>query len=234
MSTGNANVNVSNQSSSLTRSIFSGDYAAADEGSFFTAFLGATAVSANAVSNQGLATANPAVIVNNINPAGGYNVYLRSIKLRYTTAVTGTTNVNFVGVLSPLPSSITTAGTAMTGPTNVNSASGTTSRIACTGGAHVVTTQASVAGSRIAVSGPVTSIIPIVLDQWLFSFGEVAQGNAFGTVITTTTSFISVACPPVIVAPGWMFTFGLWGASWQAAAAAYSYDIAFIERPAGQ
>ena len=235
MSTGATNTNVQNQGPSApVRSIFVGDYAAADEGSYFTTWLGATAVSASAVTTQALGTSLPQIVINNINPNTGYNVYLRSIKLRLTTAVTGITSVYHVGVLNPNPATITTAGTAMNGPTNVNSNSGTTSRIACTAGAHAVTTQASVPGSRIVHTGPVTSIIPIVLDQYHFEFGNAGGGNTFGTVLGTTTSFISVSCPPVIIAPGWIYTFGLWGPSWQAAAAAYTFDVAFIERPAGQ
>lgn len=234
MSTGGPNPNVSSQNTIPTRTVLTGDLAAADEGSYFTAWLGATASTAQACTTQVLATTNPHIVIQNTNPAGGSNVYLRSIKLRVTTATTGITSVYHVGCLYPNFASFTTIGTALNGPTNVNSNSGTTSRVAIYGGVNVCTTQGSAPGSRIVHTGPVTSIIPIVLDQWMFSFGDGTVGNAFGTVIGTTTSFISVACPPVVIAPQWFYSFGLWGPSWAASAPSYTYDVAFIERPAGQ
>lgn len=234
MSQGSANPNVAVASSTPFRAIFAGDYGAADEGSFFTSWLGATANTAVAVTTQALGTSSPHIVIQNQQPAGGYNIYLRSIKLRITTATTGVTNVNHVGVLSPVLTSWTTQGTALNGPTNVNGSSGTTSRALVYAGVNVVTTQGSVPASRIVHTGPVTSIIPIVLDQWMFSFGDAAVGNSFGTVIGTTTSFISVALPPVIIPPQWLYTFGLWGTSWAASAPSYTQDVAFIERPSGQ
>lgn len=234
MSTGAANPNVSLQTSALVRNIFSGDYAAADEGSYFTAWLGATANTAVAVTTQALGTSSPHIVIQNQQPVGGYNIYMRSIKFRITTATTGITNVNHVGVVSPVLTSWTTQGTAMNGPTNVNGGSGTTSRALVYAGVNVVTTQASVPASRIVHTGPVTSIIPIVLDQWMFTFGDVASGNNFGTVIGTTTSFISVSLPPVVIPPQSLYTFGLWGTSWASSAPTYLQDVAFIERPSGQ
>jgi hypothetical protein len=211
------------------------EFAYADEGSYFTASLGATANTAVAVTTQALGTSSPHIVIQNTSPAGGYNLYLRSIKLRITTATTGITNVNHVGVLNPNPQAFTTLGTVFTaGPANANAASGTTSRALIYGGVNVCTTQASSSGSRIVHTGPVTSIIPIVLDQWIFDFGGGTGGNSFGTVISTTTSFISVSCPPVIIAPQWFYTFGLWGTSWAASAPSYLMDVGYIERPSGQ
>ena len=120
MSQGGANPSVSTQNTTPTRSVLMGDYGAADEGSYFHAWLGATSVSASAVTSMALGTSLPMIVINNVNPVGGYNVYLRAIKMRYTTAVTGITSVYHVGVLNPTPATITSAGTAMNGPANVN------------------------------------------------------------------------------------------------------------------
>lgn len=235
MSTGVANPNVGSLGSAPVRSILMGDYAAADEGSYFTASLGATANTAVAVTTQALGTSSPHIVIQNTNPAGGFNIYLRSIKMRITTATTGITNVNHVGVLHSVPGEWTTLGTVFSaGPANSNSSSGTTSRANIYGGVNVVTTVASCPSARIVHTGPVTSIIPIVLDQWMFDFGGGTGGPAFGTVIGTTTSFISISCPPVIIAPQWFYTFGLWGTSWAASAPSYLLDVAYIERPSGQ
>lgn len=235
MAQGTANPSVTTQNSIPIRPIFAGDYGAADEGSFFTANIGtATASTAVAVTTQALGTSSPHIVVKNNNPVGtGYNIYLRAIKLRITTATTGITSVNHVGVLNPNSSAFTTTGTLFTGPSNVNSSSQTTSGALIYGGVNVCTTVASSPGARIVHSGPVTSIIPIVLDQWIFGFGELQGGNTFGTVIGTTTSFVSVSVAPVVIAPGWFYTFGLWGPGWAASAPSYLYGIAYIERPPG-
>lgn len=235
MSSGQANPNVATQATAPVRIVMMGDYGAADEGSYFNTSLGATANTAVAVTTQALATSSPHIVIQNTNPVGGPNVYLRSIKLRITTATTGITNVNHVGVLHSNPAEWTTLGTVFSaGPANVNSASNLTSRINVYGGVNVVTTQTASPNSRIVHTGPVTSIIPIVLDQWIFDFGAGTGGNSFGTVIGTTTSFISISCPPVIIAPQWFYTFGLWGTSWAASAPSYLHDVGYIERPSGQ
>ena len=234
MSTGAINPNVSNQPSALTRTMFPGDYAAADEGSYFSNWLGATASGANAVTTQALGLANPLVVVHNKNPAGGYNIYMRSIKLRTTTAVTGTTSVYHAGSLNPNIGTLTATGTVLTGPNNVNSASGNTSLAGVYGGVITATAQASAPGSRIVHTGPVAGVIPIVLDSWLFAYGEPVNASIALQEATTTTKIIGVSLPPVIIAPQWFYIFAVWGPSWQAAAASYTYDVCYIERPSGQ
>ena len=232
MSTGSANPNVSVANSQPTRAIFFGDYAAADEGSYFTAGLAATANTAVATTTQALASTSPSVVIFNGNPAGGYNIYLRTLKVRLTAVTTGTTTVEHVGVLNSNTGAQTTVGTAFNASNNSNSNSGTASKAAIYGGVNVMATPG--AGSRIVHTGPVTAIIPIVLDQWQFNYGDVGSGNTFGTVIGTTGSSISISLPPVIIAPQWFYTIGFWGASWAASAPTYRLDVGYIERPAGQ
>ena len=59
MSQGVTNTNILTSSSSKVMAIFPGDYAAADEGSYFTANLAATASTAVATTTQALAKTNP-------------------------------------------------------------------------------------------------------------------------------------------------------------------------------
>jgi len=44
----------------------------------------------------------------------------------------------------------------------------------------------------------------------------------------------TVPMAPVILAPGWWFTLGFWGASQAASADTYGWEIGYIERPSGQ
>lgn len=232
MSTGAANSNPSGQQSSMVRPIFFGDYAAADEGSYYTAWLAATANTATATTTQALASTSPSIVIFNSNPAGGYNLYLRTLKFRSTAVTTGTTTVEHVGVLNPNAGAQTTVGTPFNVPNNVNSASGTASRAQIWGGVNVMATPA--AGSRIAHTGPVSAIIPIALDQWVFSYGDTGSGSNWNAVIGTTGTSLSINLPPVIIAPQWYYTIGFWGASWAASAFTYRIDVGYIERPSGQ
>jgi hypothetical protein len=235
MSSGQANPGITAQTSSLMRTIFPGDYAAADEGSFFTSTIAATASTAVATTTQVLAQANPTVAIYNSWASGGspspQNIYLRYIRLYMTVVTTGATSANHVGTLDPLTVKLTTIGTAMGTPSNVNSASGNGSRAILYAGVNVA--AATSAGGRIVHTGTVTNSIPIVLDQWTLAFGEpAATGNLIGTM--SLVKNVTISLPPVIIAPGWWYTLGFWGASWAASAPTYQIEVGWIERPSGQ
>jgi hypothetical protein len=234
MSQGGGNPNVSTQGSSVVRPIFFGDYAAADEGSYYTAWLATTAGTAVATTTQALGTVNPAIVVYNQNPVGGYNIYMRTVKLRFTTVNTGSTTIEQVGVLAPNIANLTTVGTALSSPNSVNSASGTTSKAIIYGGVNVVTAPTAIPGARIVHTGPVASIIPIVLDSWNLSYGDVSVGAGFNAVIGTTGGTLNVNLPPVIIAPQWYYALSFWGASTSTTAPIFRVDVAYIERPSGQ
>lgn len=232
MSTGSANPNVSNQTSSVVRPIFAGDYAAADEGSFFTSYQGLVASTAVATTTQVLAQANPTVAIQNSAPAGsGINLYLRYIKLYMSAVTTGATSAQAVGTLDPMANKLTTITSPIVGPNNVNSSSATASRALVYGG--VLVAAATSSAGKIVHTNVVTNSIPIILDSWVLSYGEPVSGNnMIGTM--TLVKEITVACPPVIIAPQWWYTLGFWGASWAAAAPTYSIEVGWIERPSGQ
>ncbi len=231
MSTGNPNPSAGSATSIKTTSIFPGDYAAADEGSYFTSWIAATASTAVATTTQALAQTNPTVAIVNRNATGGYNMYLRYVKLLMTAVTTGATTAQHVGTLDNVSPKLTTVGTAMSTPSNNSSASGTGSLASVTAGVNIA--AASSAAARIVHTGVVTNSIPIVLDTWNLVFGEpVSANNLIGTM--SLVKMITVVCPPVIIAPGWTYTLGFWGASWAASAPTYSIEVGYIERPTGQ
>lgn len=229
MSTGNANPSIGSLASIKTTNIFAGDYAAADEGSYFMSWIAATASTAVATTTQALAQTNPTLAI--VNKHATYNMYLRYVKLLMTAVTTGATTAQHVGTLDSVNPKLTTIGTAMSTPSNNNSASGTASIATLTAGVNIAAASSSVA--RIAHTGVVTNSIPIVLDTWNLVFGEpVAANNLIGTM--SLVKMITVVCPPVIIAPGWTYTLGFWGASWAASAPTYSIEVGYIERPSGQ
>lgn len=231
MSQGQVNPNVAVTASSKITSIFAGDYGAADEGSYFTTFLAATANTAVAVTTQALATTSPVFVLFNGQAPGGYNIYMRYIKFRITVAQTALTTVEQVGVINASSGAQTTLGTAMATPVNVNGGSSVLSKALTWGGVNVMATPGT--NARIVHSGPVVGIIPIVLDSWHFYYGD-PVGYGSMQEATATTKIIALPLPPVVVAPQQYYTLGLWGASMAATAATYKIDVGWIERPSGQ
>ena len=235
MSQGLSNSNIAVAGSNKVVSIFPGDNAAGDEGSFFTSWLAATASTAVATTTQALAQTNPSLAIYNGSAVGSpysYNIYMRYIKLLATAVTTGATTMQHVGTLDNLSAKLTTIGTLMSTPQNTNpNFVNTANGVALYGGVNVA--AATTAAGRIVHTGVVTNSIPIVLDSYAFAFGEpVSTYNLIGTM--SLVKSIVVPLPPVVIPPGWWYTIGFWGASWAAAAPSYGIDVGFIYRPSGQ
>lgn len=232
MSQGQGNASYSISQSSKASLIFAGDNAAADEGSFYTCSQAITAGNAVATTSQVTGAANPVLAIQNGWPTGGYNIYLRYIKILVTTVPTSNTTVNYVASVDPLQAKLTTITTALTNVNNVNSTSGVLSKAQVYGG--VLVAAALSAQGRLLGAGQVTGAIPVAFDEHIFYFGSPSQdGSMVGT--QTLVKRVGVSMAPIILAPQWWFTLGYWGASWGAAAApSYQFEIGWIERPTGQ
>lgn len=211
--------------------IFSGDYAAADEGSFFVSTLAATASTAVATTTQALADTNPALAVYNGQVSGGYNVYLRYIKVKVTVVGGSNTSKNYSAIVEQRPDKLSTTGTLLGTPQNVNTASGVLSKAVFAGGVNIA--AAANNSLRRVGDGQIVGAVEVAFDEWLFDFAPPVMGkNLIGT--TTLVSARTIPMPPVILAPGWWFTLGFWGASQAAAADTFGWEVGFIERPSGQ
>lgn len=235
MSQGQVNANYPVTSSIKVASIFSGDYASADEGSYFVSTLAATASTAVANTTQALADTNPALAIyngNSASPAGnGYNIYLRYIKMKVTVVGGTNTSKNYSALTDNLTVKLTTTGTALGTPQNINTGSATQSRMSGYGGVNIAAAQ-TVNGRRVG-DGQVVGAVEVAFDEWIFDFAPPSMGkNLIGT--TTLVSARTIPMPPVILAPGWWFTLGFWGASQAASADTYGFEIGIIERPQGQ
>lgn len=231
MSQGQANPNYAIAGSSKVSGLFNGDQTAADEGSFFVSTLAPTASTAVACTTQALADTNPALALYNGNVAGGFNVYLRYIKINQTVVAGSNTSLNYSLLVDSLLVKLTTLGTAIGTPANVNTGSNTASRLIGYGGVNVTAAQTA-AGRRVG-AGQVEAGLPVAFDEFIFQFGSaVMPGDMVGT--QTLVKRVVVSCAPIIIAPGWWFTLGLWGAAQAASAATLGFEIGFVERPAGQ
>ena len=231
MSQGQPNTSYPITQSQKFSPIFTGDYAAADEGSYFVSTLAATASTAVACTTQALADTNPAIAIFNGQSAGGYNVYLRYMKVKVTTVGGTNTSKNYSSLVDNLTVKLTTTGTGLSVPANVNTGSSVLSLVTLNGGVNIAAAQ-TVNGRRVG-DGQVTGAVEVAFDEWIFEFGPPVMGkNLIGT--TTVVSARTVPHAPVILAPGWWFTMGFWGAAQAAVADTLGWEVGFIIRPSGQ
>lgn len=231
MSQGQANPNYPLLNSTKASAVLTPDTTAADEGSFFVATLNATASTAVANTTQATGALNPGVAIFNGNLTGGYNIYLRYMKIFVTVVGGSNTHKSYIDQVDNLPVKLTTTGTAFTNIKNVNTASPTLSGATIYGGVNVAAAQTT--AGRVTGQGVITGAVEVAFDEWVFDFGPTSYSkNLIGT--TTLVSARTVPHGPVIIAPGWWWTIGFWGASQAASADTYTIELGFMERPSGQ
>lgn len=235
MSTGQANSSFPFSGSSKVMSIFAGDYGVADEGSYFVSTLANTASTAVANTTQALADTNPALGLFNGGPTTGanpgFNIYLRYIKMRVTVVGGSNTSKNYSAIVEQRTDKLSTTGTALGTPVNTNTNSSVLSKMVGYGGVNVA--AAANATLRRVGDGQVNGAVEVAFDNWVFAFGEpVSAMSQIGDQTKVGIKVISM--PPIVLAPGWWFTLGLWGASQAASADTYGWEIGYIERPTGQ
>lgn len=230
MSQGQANSAVAITPTSKVVVMFPGDYAACDEGSFFVSTLAATASSAVGNTTQALADTNPALGIYNGQAAGGYNIYLRYIKILWTVVGGSNTTTRYSLLTDNLTVKLTTTGTALGTPVSTNTGSSVLSKMSGYGGVNIAAAQTA-QGRRVG-AGTITGSVQTAFNEAIFDFGPPVYGkNLHGA---SALDARTVPCAPVILAPGWWFTLGIWGASQAASADTLEWEIGFIERPSGQ
>lgn len=233
MSTGQPNTSFPLSASSKIIPVLNPDYGACDEGSFFVSTLANTASTAVACTTQALADTNPAIAIFNGQPATpGYNVYLRYIKARVTVVGGSNTSKNYSAIVEQRTDKLSTTGTALGTPVNVDTSSNNLAQgVTLTGGVNIAATANSTL--RRVGDGQVNGAVEVAFDNWVFAFGEPASVmSQIGD--QTKVSIKVISMPPVKLAPGWWFTMGFWGASQAASADTYGWEIGFILRPTGQ
>lgn len=232
MSQGNSNPNIPTSGSAKVMSIFSGDYGAADEGSYFVSTLANTASTAVANTTQALADTNPAIGIFNGQSAGGYNIYLRYIKIRVTVVGGSNTSKNYSAIVEQRTDKLSTTGTALGTPQNVNTSSSVRSLMNGFGGVNIAASANSTI--RRVGDGQVRGAVEVAFDDWTFDFAPPVMGRHMSPGTATLLTSLTIPMAPVVLAPGWWFTLGFWGASQAASADTYGIEIGYIERPSGQ
>lgn len=240
-----ANTNFSSSGSVKSAPIWTNQYALVDEGSLFTAssvlasatFAAGTGIATTTSVVDDAATASathaqnvPVAFMQNTGQAGDPNaksIYLQFLRMIVTAAPTSATAWNFLFRLDNT-ARYTSGGTSIV-PQNVNPAFGNNTAMRMYFGA-VVTALPGLATQRVVASGMVQSTIPVVKDNWLFTFGDTSMPT--NVLTASAAKNLTLPCGPVIIPPGWNCTLEMWGAS-NAGAPAWEFELGYAERFAG-
>lgn len=237
--------NLSNATTGSTKvsNVWNTDHALADEGCFFVATnttVGtAIALTTSVVDDAATASSThaqnvPYIYMQHKGSIGDLNtksIYLRYIRLFSRVgdqAWSSATQALFSIRSDPTGDRRSTKGTALT-VYNANTNFSNPSVADWTAGGNV--TSLPTGTGRIHTHGLIQSSIPLAGSTWLFTFGEpgVSQNFGYASVINTLT----IACPPVVIAPGWSMQFDLWATA-LAAAPTFELEIGYAERYVGQ
>lgn len=235
------NVNFPNASSQKVAPLWLNDYTLADEGGYYTgcnpAVGTAIATTTSVVDDAATASATHAQFApvalwtnqENPNNQNAVSIYLRYLKMFLVQVPTSATSWRYSLRLDTIPR-YSSAGTVVV-PQNVNPASTKSSKCQFVFGAIVPLALPSASGGRLLANGLINSVIPVTLDQWLFTFGNASpsmdqlNGGA-------AAKNIVINAPPIVIPPGCCLALDMWGAA-NAAAPSWEFECGWAERVPG-
>lgn len=220
--------------------LWNNDYTLADEGGYFIGTNPAvgTAIAATTSVVDDAATASsthaqfaPTALWQNTevptNP-NAVSIYLRYLRMFLVQVPTSATSWKFSLRLDSVLR-FSSGGSAIT-PVNVNYSSSKAPKGQMFFGAIVPLALPS-SNARLVANGLVNSVIPVTLDQWLFTFGNASpsmdqlNGGA-------SAKNIVINVPPVIIPPGCSLSLDMWGTA-NAAAPSWEFECGWVERIPG-
>ena len=201
----------------------------ADEGTYFNAVnptLGTPIAQTTSITAFGATT--PVLIIQNTDSPtnlGYKRIYLDYIRLiQGSTVPTSATAWQSALILDKGPR-YTSGGTALT-PVNPNMDLAALSIAAGFFGAIVAPAalSARVVGRHVA-----RSVIPVVNDETIYSFGNDHAPGAVSDIAGTTAKRLVIPCGPVVIGPGQVLLLYQWGPSC-AAAPTFEFELGWWER----
>lgn len=203
----------------------------ADEGSYFVANNGQTAI----VPTYGTALVATSPFISIYNGNSAARAYLDYIALTAVVAGAQTTTAGFTAAALVLDNfnRYTSGGTSLGAGNNANMASANASGLTINCGALVVPAASgsvrTISGLRNLRPSVSTTVINVVGDMNLLNFGSVE--GATGSITIANANIMPQAMPPVIIGPGQTALLYLWFQGVSApSAATYAPEIGFWVR----
>ena len=221
-----ANVNYPTANSQKVVNVWNNDCGLSDEGGYFittnptvgTAIAMTTSVVDDAATASSThAQFAPVALIYNGDSTANQNavsIYMRYIRLTLSQVPTTASNWRYAMRLDNL-NRYSSGGSTLT-PVNVNSGAAAKSPRATVYFGAIVPTALPSASSRLVANGTINPVIPVINDQWLFTFGNSAptmdqlQGGATAKNMVYNAS-------PIIIAPNWCLSLEMWGTACAAA-----------------
>lgn len=198
----------------------------ADEGSYFCTYnvTDGTGIAGHPAPVQSDLSLKPLLHIFNGNSSK--RIYPDFVRIRMTAIGLGATTTDFTAWVDRNGSTVKTSGGTVATVVNVNP-SGGASNATVTFGAVVATAGT---GEVRVDHQRVRSVVPVVEDQYVFTFGNPGYGLPSSLATTgTSQGVIDVHLPPVVVPPGGNFKLSEWGAS-QSGAHSFEYTACWVER----
>lgn len=199
----------------------------ADEGSYFVTYnvTDGTGIAGHAAPVQADLSTKPFLHI--FNGSATKSIAIDFIKLRMTAIGAGATTTDFTFWVDQNGSTVKTSGGTVATSVNCRSDQPSSTGAIVSFGAVVAT--AATSEKRIDHQR-VRSVIPVVEDQYTFSFGHTGYSMPAATPVTGTLVLAAyVHCPPVVILPGGNFKMVMWGAS-QSGAHSAEYSVGWVER----
>lgn len=199
----------------------------AEEGSYFSTYnvTDGTGIAGHAAPVQADLSLKP--LLHLFNASTTKSVTIDFIRLRMTAIGAGATTTDFTMWVDRNGATVKTSGGTVGTVVNVNGASTNASSAVISFGAVVAT--AGTGEVRIDHQR-VRSVVPVVEDQYVFSFGNPGYAMPAAMALTGTAVVSAfVHCTPAVIGPGGNFKLQEWGAS-QSGAHSFEYTIGYWER----
>ncbi len=219
-----------NRLEAYTLPLFSGKTSLlADEGSYFTTYnvTDGTGIAGHPAPVQADLSLKPLLHIFNGNAAGGKSIILDFVRLRLTAIGAGATTTDFTAWIDQKGATCKTSGGTVATSVNCRSDNPNATGAIVSFGAVVATAYAS---ERRIDHQRVRSVVPVVEDQYVFTFGNSSPVFAAATPTSGTLILAAqVPMPAVCILPGGNFKLEQWGAS-QSGAHSFEYTVAWSER----
>lgn len=212
----------------LCQNVLTENNAAADEGQYFMIgnptlgtglACGATNTAASDLTNY--------IVLQNMAQAGGKCVILDFLRMVCTGAGTAAAALHYESSIDNTVARYTSGDGMAAAPKNVNMSSSIASVVKAYVGPIV--TAAATDAKRALGRGCIRVVIPVVGDQYTFTFGR-STGGGNGLISSGTTQCsINIPHVPVVIGPQQMFAFNIWGAS-MSAGPVFTFEMGWIER----
>jgi hypothetical protein len=199
----------------------------ADEGSYFTTYnvTDGTGIAGHAAPVQSDLSLKPLLHI--FNGSATKSIALDFVRLRVTAVGAGATTTDFTAWIDNNGSTVKTSGGTVATSVNCRSDQPNTTGAIVTFGAVVATAAAT---EKRIDHQRVRSVVPVVEDQYTFSFGHTGYSMPAAMALTGTAVVSAyVHMPPCVILPGGNFKLVMWGAS-QSGAHSLEYTVGWVER----